>query len=123
MGVYDRQTAMALRLIKLKGQTITFRSLNATEGGKPWNGDEPVATDYPIDMAFIPVDRVDRDTQVYREYTDIPIGFVIGYMGSVPFVPKLKDVVLRDGKQLSVSRITVYKPNTEVIAYVLELLE
>lgn len=123
MGVYDRQAAMALRLISEKGQVITFRSMTGAKDDTPWQGDTLTYTDYSVSMAFIPVDRVDRDTMVYREYTDIPIGFVMAYMPRVPFTPKLKDVVIREGVQLSVSRVTVYKPNEEIIAYVLELLE
>jgi hypothetical protein len=123
MPVFDRQVAMVLRLIAKNGQDITYRVTDSTFDDTPWQGDAPTFTDYIIKGCFIPVDRVDRDTMVYREFSDIPIGFVTMYIGRVPFIPKLKDSVIREGKTLSVSRVQAYKPNSEVIAYVLELLE
>lgn len=123
MGTFDRIASSAARLISKFGQDVTYRVATTAIGSSPWQGDSPVFIDYTVKAVFIPVDRVDRDTMVYREMSDIPIGFVTMYIGRVPFVPKLKDSVLREGKVLSVSRVQAYKPNEEVIAYVLELLE
>ena len=123
MGVFDRQIASALRLIKKNGMKCTYHSVQAIpDSPQEWNGDDPITATYEVDMVFIPVDRVDRDTQVYREYQDVPLNFTQCYIPIVPFVPKLKDYFFRDGKQYNVQRVVEYKPNNEVIAYMLEVM-
>lgn len=120
MGVYDRQVASALKLIAKKGATVTYRALEATS--HTFEGDELSYVDHSVKIAFIPVDRVDHENQLYREFTDIPIGFVLGYMGRVSFRPSMKDIVIFNGVTYTIRNITEYNPNGESIAFVLGLM-
>jgi hypothetical protein len=120
MGVYDRQVASAIRMIKEKGALSVFRSI--TKSSNTYEGDELTYTDYAVNIACVPVDRVDHETQMYREFTDIPVGYTLGYMGAVDFKPTMKDVVVFGGVTYTIRNIIEYNPNGESIAFVLGLM-
>ena len=58
-----------------------------------------------------------RETIAYLRGTEVPTGSVMGLMGAVNFEPSLKDVVIRDGKELRLENIDVLSPNGKTILY------
>lgn len=58
-----------------------------------------------------------RETIAYLRGTEVQNGSVMGYMGAVNFEPSLKDVVIRDGKELRLENIDVLSPNGQTILY------
>lgn len=119
MGTYDRQIQMCLNLVSKKGQKVIYR--RCITSTKSWEGDDLTFEDIELSMAFIPVDRVDHETMLYREFSDIPIGFEIGYMGVQPFLPSTKDQIIRGNLTYSVRTVTTYRPNDQIVAHVLGL--
>lgn len=124
MGEYDRQVATAKRLIAKKGQDVTWKSLEdgaPSDPSKPWRPSAATSTEHTVKIAFLPVDRRGDETRRYREGTAVPEGSLLGYMAQVDFTPALKDVIVRDGEELTVLNFDLIAPNGTPILYILEL--
>lgn len=123
MGVYDRQIENAKRQIKQKGQAVTWRIKSngaPADPSKPWKPSAGTPEDKPVRIVFLPVGLQTRKFLRYFEGTEIPTGSLSGLMGAVDFEPAIKDVVIRDGKQLTIRNFDVIAPNGEPILYILE---
>ena len=128
MGVFDRQTATALRLIKKNGQLVTWNNYpeNDTVGDTPWNGGsstEPVQ--YKVYVAFFPTKSSIGQLMRMMRNSDVPTGNETGYMGRVNFKPSSKDTLVRaDGAEYRIKNADPIDPNGEgVILYEIEFLE
>lgn len=90
---------------------------------QPWNpvATPPVLTDVVI--CFLPVDKDSYETLSFRAGTDLPKVSELGYMGAVEFAPNLKDVVVRDGVELSIAYIDKLAPNGQNILYTILFAE
>lgn len=120
MARFDRQIQTALRLIAKNGEKVVWRQV--TEGApsdpsQPWNPGAPSNVDSDATICFLPVNKETRETFTFLRGTEVPKGSVLGYMGNVPFEPNLKDVVIRDGKELRISYIDLLSPNGQKILY------
>lgn len=117
MTTYTKQIESTKQLIKRKGQLVTWRSVangNPTNSNEPWKAGAPVYKNYAAVMVFLPATK---DSLYLLRETEIPKGDLIGLMGAVSFKPTLKDVVIRDGKTLSIVSIDEVAPAGETILY------
>lgn len=120
MGTYDRQIATATRLIKAKGQSVTWRQIadgSPADPSQPWKPGASANTDYTVDMVFLPEDRRDYEFLFAMKGTEVPIGKLTALMAAVPFVPSIKDIVIRDGVKYGIRSIDPLAPNGQVILY------
>lgn len=121
MARFDAQVKTALRLIEKNGQVVTWRivrdepPVDSAQPWKPTNDATPVEKN--VSICFLTVDRQTFESLSFMDNGEIPQGAVMGYMGKVDFVPSLKDVVVRDGKELRVYYIDELKPNGQTILY------
>ncbi len=123
MGVYDRQIATALRLIKAKGQVVTWRKLDdgaPADSSKPWKPSAATPDDNTVSIVFLPPTKENKQLIRYLKGTEVPTGSLDGLMHAVSFEPAAKDIVIRDGKELVIKSIDPLSPNGEVILYFLE---
>lgn len=124
MGEYDRSIAVALKLIKKKGQQIQWiqKSESIIDSAKPWNPSSGVETIYTPRMAFFPFDqgpapRGNREFLSNVGETEAFTGKFYGLMGLVNFVPNPKDVVMRDGVSLEINAIDLLSPNGQTVLW------
>lgn len=119
MARFDRQIAVALRLIAKNGEPITWRTQTdpVVDPATPWSPQPSIVVDNTATICFLPVERVSMESFSHMLRTEVPKGLVLGYMGQVAFEPNIKDVVLRHGKELRVMNIDVLSPNGQFILY------
>ena len=120
MARFDRQVQTALKLIKKNGQAVKWRVINdplPTDPAKPWEPAKATPIDNDVVICFLPIDRQTMETLNFIKGTEISKGSVMGLMGQTSFSPNLKDVVLREGKELRIASIDVLSPNGQVILY------
>lgn len=118
MGVYDRQIGTALRLIAKTGQSVEWNSeTDSANADNPWDSETNVTTKTTVNICFLPVGLSDLPTFKYADLSDVPRGAVKGLMGNVPFEPKLKDWVIRNGKRLNIDQVKELSPNGEKILF------
>lgn len=123
MGVYDRQIKRAQAQIAKKGQLVTWRQVTngvPADSSKPWKPSASVTTDNSVSIVFLPLDLQTRKYLSYLTGTEVPSGSFAGLMGAVGFTPAIKDVVIRNGKELTVRNFDVIEPSGEPILYILE---
>ena len=127
MGVFVRQIESARRLIRKKGQLVTWRKITngpPADSAKPWQPGVPVQTDYPeTAIVFLPITTVNTFlSRRYKNNSDIPEGTLYGIMEAVGFQPSQKDQVIRDRVTYNVTAFDTLDPNGEgSIIYELEL--
>lgn len=120
MAVYDDDIEMALEMIAESGQLVTWRQINdasPVDPTEPWKPGKTTPTDFDATICFFPVDKDTAKSFSTVKGSEIPKGCTLGYMGQAPFVPNLKDVVIRNGKQLRIVDFDVIAPNGEIILY------
>ena len=121
MARFDRQVQTAKRLIAKNGQLVKWRIVrdaspaNPAQPWKPTNPATPVEED--VTICFLTVDKDTYETASYMAGGEVPMGAVLGLMGAVSFEPSLKDVVIRDGKELRLFNIEELNPNGQTILY------
>lgn len=118
MGVYDRQTANALRMIAKYGESCTwFANVDSVppDPSKPWEtGDDEPVEHIGIKIAFFPLEIEQYKSYQVMTGTEVPTGVYIAYMGRVPFEVGIKDSIRRsDGKMLAIVNMNVVNPNGE----------
>lgn len=126
MARFDRQIALAQRLIKKNGQLVKWRSLPdpVTDPLKPWEGGTVVPVEHDVWICFVPVQtREDVKEFTYLSETEVQIGLTYGLMGNVPFEPTARDVVIRDGRELRMNWLDLLSPNGQKILWTAEFLK
>lgn len=128
MGVYDRQIATALRIIKAKGQVVTwFQPVdNADDNPAAPVGLPPVQ--FPVSIAFFPNNELSLfSTRSMMLNTEVAQGAFYGLMGAQVFTPGLRDwVVTPDGHTYRVkpeNGIDTIAPNGQVILHTVRFIE
>jgi hypothetical protein len=122
----EDQSEMVANQIARKGQLVTWRQIvldAPADPNKPWIVGTQVETDYSVKIAFLPDDFKNKETVRYMVGTEIPTGFSIGFMAKQSFTPKLNDVIIREGVELVVRTLDIYKPAGSPLLYVLGLGE
>jgi len=122
MGEYDRQIALAVRMIAQKGQLVQWKKPGAATGtlANPISG-TPEFIDTRI--LFLPNKRdgLASFLSVIQD-TEVPTGGIKGLMATVPFEPLLVDTVIRGTEELVLdgkNGIEALAPNGEIILYFL----
>ena len=122
MSVYDRQIASAIRLIKAKGQTVTWKKTNLVQDStQPWKTSDPSAAMHSVAIVFLKPQSDFRNKMNHLlKGTDVPNGGVRGLMGAVDFTPDLTDVVIRNEVEMRIMNFDVIAPNGDAILYDIE---
>lgn len=125
MARFDRQIAMALRLLKKNGQLVTWRQITDVipDPSNPWKTIPGPPVDNDVYIAFFTVDKDHREFIRYLTGTEVKIGDSLGYMGQVNFEPNPKDVVIRDGVEYRILNVDLLSPNGQKILYTVEFLK
>lgn len=123
--VYERQIALALRMISEKGELCIWHSVGEPTGGAPGKPGSRPTTDYPnTPIVFFPM--TSRKSVSSIEGTEVKTGYVMGYMPQVPFTPKGGDILTRaDGREYQLelnNSIEELDPNGEKVLYTLYLV-
>lgn len=124
MGIYDGQIAAAQRVIKQKGQLVTWVPHDVTtNGAQPWKT-TPVtnAPTFPVYIVFLSEgSNVANALFHLLKGTSVPAGAPRGLMGAVTgFTPAVNDTVLRGTETLVIKAIDIIAPNGTPILYKLE---
>ena len=121
MAQFDRQVQTALKLIAKNGQSVKWRVVRdgaPVDSSQPWKPTQPATpVEHDVTICFLTVDKDTYETLSYMAGGEVPMGAVMGLMGAVNFEPSLKDVVIRDGKELRLENIDVLSPNGQTILY------
>jgi hypothetical protein len=121
MGVFDRQRALATRLIAKYGQSVIWRE-RALVGDNPAKPSGSAPIDNAVKIVFLsPKLQIFDLFQTFLDKTEIPTGGVVGLMGPVSFIPTLAGQVIRGNETYTLTGkngIDVLDPNGEgVILY------
>src|SRR5690242_5372622 len=101
MGVYDRQIAQALRIIRAKGQIVTWNPSGITlDSTQPWKATEVAATSKQVSIVFVTPGGSLAALFRLITGTDVPTGAPAGLMGAVNFTPAINDSVARGSDNL-----------------------
>lgn len=122
----DNFEAMVANQIARKGQLVTYKqiALDApADPNKPWIVGTKTETQHSVKIAFLPDDFKNRETVRYMTGTEIPQGYTIGFMAKQTFTPKINDVISRDGVEVIVRTIDIYRPAGQPLLYVFGLGE
>lgn len=116
MSTYSALIATAQRLIANKGQVVTWRKISSvpSDPAKPWLGDSPSNQDFLVSIVFFTTNNKTLNNNDTLEFVKSSLK---GFMGQVEFAPSLKDIIIRNGKELSISSIDIISPNGEKILY------
>lgn len=123
MGVFDRQIALALRLIAKYGETSQFivRTANAVDPATPWipTGETDVSND--VKIVYLSNGKGNELFKMLLK-SDVPTGGQRGLMAAVNFDPKIDSVIVRPSasRQYKLKTIDPIAPNGEMILYKLE---
>jgi hypothetical protein len=121
MGRFDRQIQTAKRLIAKNGQAVKWRIVRdaaPADPSQPWKPTNPATpVEHDVTICFLTVDKETYESLSYMTNGEVPMGAVLGLMGAVDFEPSLKDVVIRDGKELRLFNIEELNPNGQTILY------
>jgi hypothetical protein len=113
MGVYDRQTALATRLIKAKGEVCIWRRAAApvvADPSKPWIKTDGAPTDATVSIVWVS-DNGDPFAALSTA-SSVESGGQQGLMHVTPFTPDLKDMIITgDGTILQLTKLTPVAPN------------
>ena len=125
MGVYDRLIATATRMIRDRGESVTWESQSLATSPNPekaWKGAETQTTPHTVNMVFLPYETIGREFLRYRKDSSVATGSEGGLMAQVDFTPTMKDSVIRtsNDKKYVVKNLIEYNPNGESILWVIE---
>lgn len=125
MGIYETLGATSKRLIKKYGQQVTYQTRSSTplpDADKPWLPSDAVSEEQPVRMVFTKDRLDDREALRYMKDTEIVDGQINAIMAFVEgLVPKLKDVIIRNGQMLTIDNINPVSPGGVILIYQFEL--
>lgn len=116
MAEYDSAVATALRLINLKGKTVTFKTkgLTTPDANEPWNKTKgsptPIGTPKAVEVSL---QRKYANRENIRE-TDIQLLVAASGLGFVPSTDHLVDIGSDTYQVVAVDRL---KPGDQDIMY------
>lgn len=122
----DPRVARTLKQIAKNGQSVTWKQIvdgEPLDPTKPWLVAESEVVEHTVDIVFLPDYRFNYQGAKYYPETEVSTGFGVALMGAQAFVPKIKDVIVRNGLELIVRNIRTLGPSGEDILYEMELGE
>jgi hypothetical protein len=127
MGVYDRQIASALRMIKKYGQPVTITQDTVTKDpDQPWVETPGIITKPDVMCAFFPPTLRTMQTAGITAKTDVPMGYAEVYIGQIAgFQMTPKDRITdKAGNIWNIKYFNAINPNGDgVILYEILLLQ
>jgi hypothetical protein len=126
MGVYDRQIAMAQRLIAKAGADCFWRRPVRAEGGDAWNPQPAEPDDKPVKIAFFSPRDISRGSGEFLAAlrgTEVPTSTEVGLLaGGLGFEPSDADAIIRWDGEKGIKSIDRIAPNGEAVLYFVTLL-
>ena len=122
-SVYDSSVAAATRELKKWGEECTWQSRvdgSLVDATKPWDKSADTIVETKVRILFTFDDLEDRQLRRYLKNASTQRGLVNGMMHVVNFEPKLKDTVIRAGKQLVVATLDVLSPGGVIVYHLIE---
>lgn len=126
MAQYDKQVALAKRLIEKYGQKVIWNSHpeGTADSATPWKPDDILPIARKVTICFVSArDNEWRKLLAYLKGTEIPTGKLAGLMAAVAFTPSLKDTVTRGSVELRIASINLIAPSDQPILYTVEFQE
>lgn len=127
MGTYDRQVKTANRLIAKYGQLVTVTQIPQiiADPNKPWETSDGTPVPTTVNMAFFSPSatgdsQLGKELLQYIKGMDVAFGQIRGYLGASALVPKISDIVTRDGKELKIKAADPLAPNGQAIFWIIE---
>lgn len=120
MSDYSDQVARFRANIEAKGASVDWKSIviDSDEPGKPWLAGNQSEIITPVHILFLPIARIGQETLRKLIDTEVPTGNLYGLLPYYSeFKPKLKDVVIREDKTLTVLYLDEFKPADQTIYY------
>jgi len=99
---------------------VSLSNSPETNSDEPWNVEQATRTEHPVRIAFLQDALEDRQLLKYAKGRVTNSGQVNGLMESVNFTPKLKDIILWQGKEIVVRAVDPIQIIDEAIVYILE---
>ena len=130
MAIFDDDILGAREDIAEFGESVTWRQLrdpDLPDPNKPWEPGTKLEVDYPVSILFLRVKKEDKQYIKYLKGTEIEIGTSLGLMAGevepLTFTPNKKDVVIRNGKQISIDNLDPVHLNSQFILWYIEFSE
>lgn len=123
MGVFDRQTEMALRLIDKYGDnSVNFvrKALTTPDPTKPWEMITSSSTSTTVSMLFLTKYK-EHSFLKYLPNTAVPTGNIVAIMGAQDFEPMINDTVETTTGNYLIENVDRVSPNNDTILWVLTL--
>lgn len=123
MGTYDRQKALATRLIKKKGQLVVWQRQGLVQNSTtPWKHDTSTPpAPIPVFIVFLSPKTTGLNELFHlMQGTSVPDGAPRGLMASVSFIPAIDDTVIRGTDTLRIKSMDIVAPDGDPILYKLE---
>lgn len=119
MGVFDRQIALANRMITANGEICTWKQAAApvvADQTKPWIATNGAPTEFEVLLLFL--SRSSSPLARLFGNANIEVGKLKALMPATSFVPSLADTVVRSGAvSLQLDSIEPLSPNGQVILW------
>ncbi len=127
MGIFDRHIKRISKIIDKYGQTVSIKSIPYTvaDGSKPWDFTEGLETSTNVKMLFLSPNQsgnssITKELLQYLTGTENISGKIRGYLAADSIVPKMNNVVIRNGEELKIFAIDTIAPNEQTLMYILE---
>lgn len=124
MGIYDRQIASALKIIRKKGASAILRKLNSTSPSnpdEPWKPSADAIDDTNISIVILPPLSGSGLEISFNKSIDnslIPKNLQIGLIGNNLIEPDLKDLVIINSIEYTIYKLATLAPNGESLLFV-----
>lgn len=119
--IYDHFRLTGRRLLLKFGRDAVWRQFRES-GGTPYQPTVAEIVDFDVRVAIFPNTKERRAT-IDEGDTEQRTGQLVAYMGSVPFIPSGKDVLVVDSIEHRIDNVRSYKPATKDCLHVVELYE
>jgi hypothetical protein len=122
MGTYDRQVALAERLIREKGKAVNIVRLVPAIGSNPWDDGPPTEVLDPAFGVFLNFNQKDLETQsLMPSISEIQASDrkVLIAAASTTSPPTLTDMLRDESGDWSIKYVQELSPNGENILYTL----
>lgn len=121
MAGYERQIAMAKRLIAKKGQLVTWsKNVTVQDTTKPWKTTAGVPVTFAVSMVFLTPKGSLNELVHLLAGSSVSQGAPNALMAAVPFTPEIGDSVLTSLDTFVIKAFDIVAPNGDPILYKLK---
>lgn len=126
MAIFDKQIRAVKKLIAKYGQEVTLISTSATipDPSKPWEQTDS-KVELKVMMIFLPpsvtgASLLGKELVEYIKGSELKVSELRAYMAPISIIPKVSDIVVRDGVELRIRALDTLNPNGQIIYHTLE---